>query len=593
MTTVPEYQAKVEKDVVNMDRYDAFINGPNPGSVTTDSGSFKNLPTLAAEATIATVQFGALSVTGQDPTTAGSFSFAPANANWILAQAMTLTGRVRKVRVSVDSPTAAILSLQTKAVGSPTFTTYGTPKTVALDAGENVISTFNPDVEQGVHRIAVYIPEADTLRYEANISSPNAIYYAGGPPSGTVTATLVPDGVMPCLSVEIETGFRAETSAAITSLTEGLESVSSVLLPAASDLKLRFRARLAGLIGSGSPLVVVGDSLSQGQFTPSTLAKHWFNQVEDIANAGYTPTSEPGCTILRFSADPPADPAWFGLTFGGTVASGVTGPLGRSLVLAVGAWIEFPDNGYTAAEVFYQQKASGSGTLTRTHGGAGSVALSTTGTATSDKLTTFGSTATGTGAFRFTATGNPVEITGLLRLGAQVSDVNGLRVMRNAFGGYAASPIGSGGDTSQTFTNERIDSVIRQALALGPHPEYVVALMTNDWLFAQSPRPTTFVTNLTRIVTRLQASGQASRVNILSPSRPAPGSFAFDYDTDGSFELFVGLCEQVAIATSAHHLALSDADFSANGFFASDGLHWSDAGQDYVRERFIRWRAGT
>lgn len=46
MTTSIEFQAALEKSVVNMDRLDDFTNGPSGGTVSTDNGSIPNLRTV-------------------------------------------------------------------------------------------------------------------------------------------------------------------------------------------------------------------------------------------------------------------------------------------------------------------------------------------------------------------------------------------------------------------------------------------------------------------------------------------------------------------------------------------------------------------
>lgn len=46
MTTISEYIAKTAKNVINLDRFNAFINGVVGGTVTTDTGTYRNFPSI-------------------------------------------------------------------------------------------------------------------------------------------------------------------------------------------------------------------------------------------------------------------------------------------------------------------------------------------------------------------------------------------------------------------------------------------------------------------------------------------------------------------------------------------------------------------
>lgn len=346
----------------------------------------------------------------------------------------------------------------------------------------------------------------------------------------------------------------------------------------------KFRSTVSRLIGTKSPLVFLTDSLGEGEFRPSSLDASYINLIADFANADYAPNTEPGCTIVVGNADPVATPSWFGLTVVGATSVNV-GSLGRAAQIAVGGYIEFGINtedyvsAFSEAEVFYEQMAGG-GTLTRTVNGASPQTISAAGIAASDKLTEFGEAS---GTVRFTVTGAPVIITGVHRIGPKPSAgaSEPLRVQRHGFGGYGTA----------SFTNARLDAIIRQAKALGPTPEYTIALMTNDWAFGEGLA--NFATNSARMLAYLAANGSPSRINWLSPTRPGAGGNVIPAGaTDATFDTFVSAIQAACDANGAHHLALSETDWSdVAGAFDGDRLHWRDPINAAVATRFIDWRS--
>lgn len=337
---------------------------------------------------------------------------------------------------------------------------------------------------------------------------------------------------------------------------------------------LSARQKLASLASSGSPLVVIGDSLT-AHFYASTLSKHWLNRLEDWLNQEYAPGSEP--SVCNFDNVAPETGAFYGVTVtGGTL--GTSGPVGKSIVLAAGNTLSITGN-YAFVDVFYNQ-ASGAGSLAFSfNGGAAYKTVSAAGTATTDLYT--GPSATGqttSGTYTITATGGTVEVTGLVRKAAKLSTAglpNPINVMRVAHGGY----------TTGNFTGTPLQSAIKQANALATTsavaPVYMVALLTNDALFGTTPRDTVFAANLTSIFTALNAAG-AGRLIMVLPSRPLYSSWGSYYSTGQDFDLFVGIANKVCATFNAQVIHLDEIDFAGNGLLYADNLHWSDAGNEVV-----------
>ena len=356
------------------------------------------------------------------------------------------------------------------------------------------------------------------------------------------------------------------------------------LTPNDFSLRLKLRSSFAQLASSGSPLVLIGDSL-QAHFAASTLSRHWFNQLAYLLNSESAPGSEPATVVVRDDDGTTGETAaFYGLTVSsGTV--GTTGPVGKSVVLASGGYITFT-GAYSQVDAFYNQ-LSGAGSLAFSYNGAAAYkTVSAAGTTSLDKSTgpsLTGQTASGT--YQITATGGPVEITGLVRLAPTLATggtAKPVYCMRAAYGGY----------TGSSFTTARIAAIIAQAqgMAGGTAPEYALALMTNDMLFGAAPRPATYEADLTRIVNQLVASG-ASRVTLITPTRPRFSNWGIYYTAGQDFDTFLACAQRVTKALGVSLLALDQIDLIGEGLSGSDGLHWGDLMQDRVLDHFARWRS--
>lgn len=356
------------------------------------------------------------------------------------------------------------------------------------------------------------------------------------------------------------------------------------LAPNDYSLRLKIRSAFAQLASSGSPLVLVGDSL-QAHFTASSLARHWFNQFEDLLNSESAPGSEPSTIVLRNDDGTTGETVdFYGITVSGG-SNGSRGPVGKSVILAAGGYIEFT-GAYSQVDVFYQQETGAGGLSFTYNGGAAYKTLAAAGATSLDKFS--GPSATGqtaSGTYRITATGSAVELTGLVRLAPTLAAGGTPRpiyCMRAAYGGY----------TGSSFTTARLDAILAQAtgLAGGTALECIVALMTNDMLFGGAPRPATYEADLTRIVNKLYASG-ASRVTLMTPPRPKFSNWGSYYTAGQDFDTFLACAQRVSKATASPILALDQIDLIGEGLDAPDHLHWGDLMQDRVLDHFVRWRA--
>ena len=363
----------------------------------------------------------------------------------------------------------------------------------------------------------------------------------------------------------------------------GLVKVNGIIYPLPSQprkaggLLRTVRNKLATQIGNGYPIVFGGDSLVD-HYSASVLAKSWVNLFEDWINQEYAPGSEPSTVVVRDDDGSTGETAaFFGLTLSGNTP-GYRGPVGKSVIIASGGYIEF-QGAYSTVEVFYQQE-SGAGSLTRsiatTQGGTQTTngpVINAAGSTVLDKVTAFGATAQSASRwYRITASGGPVEITGLVRNAAKISTSgwpNPLQVMRWAYGGYSV----------ESMTNTRIDSMLAQANNLAGTTvkgRLILALGTNDMLFGTAPRLTVFETDLTRIVTRVQAAGWD--VDLITPARPDYASWGTYYTSPQNFDMFVGIQNRVGKALGCKVKNLDEIDFYGLGLMAGDKLHYNDDG---------------
>jgi hypothetical protein len=122
---------------------------------------------------------------------------------------------------------------------------------------------------------------------------------------------------------------------------------------------------------------------------------------------------------------------------GATVSTGTNGPIVESLILASGAAITFT-GAYATVGVFYTQQ-SGAGSLAFQYNVG--TAFGTTNAAGATELDRYAGHATGqtaSGTYTITASGGPVEITGLVRLGVKTAgSAPRLLTARHAHGSYS------------------------------------------------------------------------------------------------------------------------------------------------------------
>jgi hypothetical protein len=354
--------------------------------------------------------------------------------------------------------------------------------------------------------------------------------------------------------------------------------------PMDGSLLLKTRSALSGLAASGSPKVLIGDSLSAGPFYPGVYANHWFNKLTAWLNNDYAPGSNPAEALLQ--DDSPSNAAFFGLTVAGTVTFGTAGPLHRSTILAAGASLTF--NGpFYQVDAFYTQQ-SGAGSLVFAYNGTTYKTVACAGSTVLDAFTGPSLTGqTGVGPYTITASGGPVELTGLVRLGtpsAVAGTPKPILTMRQAHGGY----------TTADYATAQVASIVKQAQGIGgagsgATPEYTVSLMTNDALFGAAPRPASYQSNLTALLTGLQASG-ASRVEMVAPPRPYYPGWGSYYSTGQNWDNFVGIAIAVCKSLGVPLLRLDEIDFYGEGLFYSDNLHWTAAANQVVFDTYARWR---
>jgi hypothetical protein len=128
---------------------------------------------------------------------------------------------------------------------------------------------------------------------------------------------------------------------------------------------------------------------------------------------------------------------------------------------------------YAKLPTFYTQK-TGAGTLVFAKNGTtyGTVDCST-GTEL-DKLYSATPPDATSGVHTITASGGPVNVSGFLRLGAASGSRSRLVVMNQSHGGYSLA----------SYTDARIVSGMKQALAIGPEPAVLIALGSNDHLYS-------------------------------------------------------------------------------------------------------------
>lgn len=330
--------------------------------------------------------------------------------------------------------------------------------------------------------------------------------------------------------------------------------------PASTSLYDGLRAALLEHIAAGDVLTVIGDSISHWAHA-ETGPQHWFNLLLRFANLGAAAQDEPIMTALRPSST--YVPSFYGLTVSGG-STGTAGPIGESLILAAGDYLEFA-GAYAQVDVF-AQRASGAGTLAVSFGGTSYGSTSFSGAAANDVHSGFPATGQAAyGTYRITASGGPVEITGLVREGAATAASGTsrarLRGLRAAHGSYLL----------RSFSDARVASIMAQAEHWGGKCVPIIALGIND---ALNDPASTVVASAEALLARLE-SHSVPRIYAVTPMRP---SASWDSVFNARrWESAIGGLLRVYREHGVHVLPTASLDWPAAGL-CSDGLHPNVAG---------------
>lgn len=329
-----------------------------------------------------------------------------------------------------------------------------------------------------------------------------------------------------------------------------------------------FRAAMMEHAAAGDVLTLIGDSLSHFAYAP-TGPEHWFNRLTRFANLGVA-ADEPIMTALRPSST--YTPAFYGVTYTGTVTTGARGPLGETAILADGAVMTFV-GAYERVGVFYTQEA-----------GAGSLAFSYNGDAAFHTVNAAGATAldqvaaantgqTASGTITITASGGPVEITGLIRLGVKAEGSGPrLRTSRAAHGSY----------TFANFGAAPAASILAQATYGGGVCVPIIALGIND---SFGTDPATIVADATALINALEAGG-ASRIYAVMPIRPT-SAWDATYTGGRTYDAAMGPLRKLYRQRGVMIIPADMADLAGRGLL-SDGLHMGGPAQAILAQMAIQ-----
>lgn len=253
----------------------------------------------------------------------------------------------------------------------------------------------------------------------------------------------------------------------------------------------------------------------------------------------------------------------------GSITAGTSGPLAASRILAAGAGWNFNDDRglWSDIQVWYVEQTGG-GTLALSLNGAIVGSISTSGTG-GEKCTVFSGVANpGPGnAFSLSASGGPVEVTGVLRVAAKYTE----RVP--AFSRFSAPAY----VTNNWVTNPgSLDSIIRHATRLSP-ALVVFSIGTNDCFNpAFYVSPAVYESNMAIMFDKMIRNG--IYVAALSPVRlgptytpPYPGAAYEDY-----LAAFQRVCEKFSVP----YALLDTVNFALSGLTqpAPDLAHITTAG---------------
>jgi Collagen triple helix repeat (20 copies) len=576
--------------------------------------------------------FGQLDPIGVVPDIAAT-QVTAAGTTWMLPVPTARSGRIRKFQVaSTIAQTAQVVVANLNTDGTMTLAS-ATP--VAVAAGLNTIAV---DIPVSAGQYVGYYPPSGGLRY--TLGTGLGAYYTGGlvgtntPKSvavggsfslqfgcivGTgvngdvnwlVTRALNPSSSDPAGLSLLAGTVPADATAAFAAarlahptpyVPQGVYNVTAlpnagtgfwgpgrvsvngrrVFLPTqpqTTSLLLQLRASLLSEIGNGAPLVLIGDSISRGGGATAP-DKHWLSLFTSFVNLFGSPRDEPVISQLIASTFP-----FFGITTAGTVTQGGNGPVGASMVLAAGAACSFT-GAYESIDLFYTQD-TGAGTLAFSFNGAAAYkTVACAGALEPDKTTwsaAAGASLTGqaaSGTYTITATGGPVEITGLMRLGAKAAGTAPrLVTFRAARDSFLLSD----------FTTPRVASVIKQAAFANPtaaaKPFVLIALGTNDGL---AVAPALVKSRALALVASLRAAG-VSRMAAVLPTRP---STAWVYPAGSSYDAAIGALTEAYQGQGVPLIPANAVDWVAEGL-TGDGIHPNDLGYERMAQIVVEALAG-
>ena len=352
-------------------------------------------------------------------------------------------------------------------------------------------------------------------------------------------------------------------------------------LPSApSRLNLRdgLRQGLSEHIAGNDVLTFIGDSIAHWAYAADG-DDHWISQLTAFGNLGIAP-DEP--TMTAFQALTPGlsyTPAFYGVTLSGTVTDATGGPLeGRGgITLASGASMTFTGT-YEQVDVFYRRAASQGSLAFAINGGSPYFTLNAAGATDDDRFSAASATGQTTSAtYTLTASGGPVTITGLNRLGVKAAGTPPrLRTMRAAHSSFTFADFLSGG----------VASILKQATYAGGEAVPVLCLGINDSLNLSAAQ---IATDVTAVLDALEAGGVTTIFGCIPP-RP---SSDWTYSGGRSYDTAVAAIRRVYRARGVTIVPLDMLNWDFQGLYNEDGIHFgAGAGQRMAAQMVIEAMAG-
>jgi len=451
--------------------------------------------------------------------------------------------------------------VQNTTTGEPVFYITGLPGTSTSKAILN-----NYGIE-----IGVTIEEAD----RAAISQSGSSVASGIVADGTTDATTAIKRLQPN-GAYLPRGTYAATSLRHEGL--NLSGPGDVLLngrkfflpaePSTASLLRRFRSEVARQIGDLSGLAFIGDSITLGQDGTSDWLYTMPYLVSGFANSTSSPNDTPIMNSFQISLSA------MGITMPATPAYGGTGPQGMALTLADGETLTLDAGNFRIVDVFYDRAVSAGSLAFAFNGAAAYKTVSCAGSVLTDE-TTYTGAGTGqttSGVYTITASGGPVIITGLIRLGELVDTFRG------------RLPVYNFGRNSQAITGltaTRIASMKKQmAVFGGSAPGAVLIYGENDQI---STLPATIYTNFTAKIDELVTAGFKS---IWGCGILKPASSTYTYAAGCSYRGANGAVRAAFEDKGVPFIKLDAVEFSERGL-SPDGVHPNDAGTALMAQLII------